>query len=698
MTSTYSVGVDVGGSFTDVALTTPGGTHRAKAPTNPDDFSDGVLAALTLVAVQDGLTLTDLLPRVTRMGLGTTAVTNVITALSGTTVGLVTTAGFEGELAVSNGIRPSDAEGRVHAPELLVPLRRTVGLHERIDRFGEVLQPLDETEVLEAARHLIEDQGADALAVSLMSAYANPHHEHHAAQLIRAAHPDVPVFVATELGPTIGFSQRTMLAVLNAYSANAIDGIEDLLDELQRQGLEIPVKLINASGGAIGVEAARRAPMNLMHSGPSGGVTAAAELAARHGLDKVIAADMGGTSFDISVITDGQPFRRLNAEVLEVPTSMSAVDVRSIGSGGGSIAWTDRRGMLRVGPRSARSFPGPACYGRGGTEPTVTDALLVLGFIDPKHFLGGSMSLDLDAARAACAWVGEQIGLDGIAVAQGIWTLALADMVAAVRMVFNRRGLDVREYSIVSYGGCGSLFTAAIGQALGVRHVVVPEVASVFSAFGAATANIRRERTQSVSVELPTEPGLVEAVVTQLLADVHRDLDEERVPTDPRKITLEADLRYKRQRFDLSVPFQHELPIADALEHAEKEFFELYTKIYGTGSALLGAPVELVTVRAIGIGTTSTPPVTAVSADATEIAGRPAPAGVRMVVLPGVEQPVNVDVFDETALRPGVTITGPACIDKVDTTVWLPTGATAAVAADRTLVLGLSAITTGVQR
>ncbi|GAF48130.1 hydantoinase/oxoprolinase family protein [Rhodococcus wratislaviensis] len=694
MTRTYSVGVDVGGSFTDIALTTPNGTHRAKAPTNPQDFSDGVLTALELVATHAGCTLTDLLPRIARMGLGTTAVTNVIAALSGTTVGLLTTAGFEGELAVSNGIRPSGPDGRVHAPELLVPIRNTVGLHERIDRFGEVLHSLDETEVLEAARHLIEDRGAAALAVSLMSAYANPSHEHRAAQLIRAAHPNVPVFAATELSPTIGFFQRTMFAVLNAYSADAIDGVEDLLDELQRLGLAVPVKLMNASGGAIGVGAARRAPMNLMHSGPSGGVAAAAELAARHGLDKVIAADMGGTSFDISMITDGQPFRRLNAEVLEVPTSMSAVDVRSIGSGGGSIAWTDRRGMLRVGPRSARSFPGPACYGRGGTDPTVTDALLVLGFIDPDHFLGGSMTLDLEAATAACAHVGEPIGLDAIGVARGIWTLALADMVAAVRMVFNRRGLDVREYSIVSYGGCGSLFTAAIGQALGVRHVVVPEVASVFSAFGAATANIRRERTQSVAVELPTAPTSVEAVVVQLLQAVHLDLDEERVPADARRVTLEADLRYKRQRFDLSVAFQHELSIADALEHAEKEFFELYTRIYGTGSSLLGAPVELVTLRAIGMGTIATPAVGDAS-EATEDAGQPAPVGVRTVDLPGSAQPLNVDWLDETALHPGVTITGPACIDKVDTTVWLPPGATATVAADRTLILDLSATIPG---
>jgi N-methylhydantoinase A len=692
VTQTVSVGVDVGGSFTDVVFSAGSKTVRAKAPTNPADFSEGVLAALQLIAEQEQVDIRGLLARVDRMGLGTTAVTNVIAALAGSTVGLLTTQGFEDELALSGGIRPSDGDGRVNAPVQLVPRRRIIGLDERIDRFGAVLSPLDPRQAVKAARALVDEHQVGALAVSLMSSYGNPAHERAATAAIRAELPELPVLVSTELTPVIGFFQRTVFTVLNAYAAASLDGVEEFLQAVRALGLSAPLRLVNAAGGAIGVQAARRVPMTLMHSGPAAGVSAAAAIALARGLPRVIACDMGGTSFDVSVVNDGRPLRKLNAQILQVPTSMSVVDVQSIGSGGGSIGWVDARGMLRVGPRSARSTPGPACYARGGTEPTVTDALLVLGYIDADHFLGGSMRLEPAAAEQACAKVGAQIGLSAQQVARGIVSLALADMVAAVRLVLNRRGLNARDYGLISYGGCGSLFTAEIARQLGVRRVVVPEVASVLSAYGAATAPVRHERSQSLATEMPVDPVRFETVLAELTAAVSKDLDDDHVPPLDREISVEADLRYKRQRFDLSVPVPETQGSQAAISALEAAFYASYTEVYGTGSSQLGAPVELVTLRVAGRGLAPSVGEIGRPDDAPAATSSPAATGTRAVWMTGVAAPVQVSVFDGGALAGGSRITGPACVDKVDTTIWIPAGATAATRDDGSMLIDLSQV------
>ena len=684
-----TIGVDVGGSFTDLVWIDGDRVLRSKAPTNPADFGDGVLAALSLVAEQAGVEVPDLLAEVSHFGLGTTAVTNVVAALSGATVGLITTAGFTDELTLSGGIRPSAADGRVHAPVSVVAPERIVGVDERIAGDGEVLRPLDVAEAVAAAERLVAE-GADALSVSFVSAYRDPRHEQRAAEAIRARYPDVPLFVGSEAAPTVGFFQRTVYAALNAFSGLALEGVEKFLGRVHELGLRTPVRLVNAVGGATGVAAARRAPMTLMHSGPAAGVSAAAQIARSLGLDKIVACDMGGTSFDVSVVDDGKPLRRLGAEVLEVPTSLAMVDVESIGSGGGSVGWVDARGMLRVGPRSARSVPGPACYGRGGTEPTVTDALLVLGYIDADSFLGGSMRLDRDAAVDACASLGERLDMDAEAVARGIRSLALADMVAAVRMVLNRRGLDSTEYTLVSYGGCAGAFTADIAAALGARGVVAPDVASVLSAYGASTTAVRHERAQSVAEAMPVAAGRLTEIVRGLHDQVLADLEEDGVPGDRRVLAVEADLRYKRQKFELTVPMtvSADLTVAESdVAALEQAFLDYYVSVYGVGASLTGAPVELVTLRVIG---------TVQEVEGADVAEDVVHGGSTEVVIPVRRTvltsagPVEAGVVHDHDLAPGAVLRGPALVTKVDTTLWVPVGASAGVDAAGLLSIDLS--------
>lgn len=386
------LGIDVGGTFTDAVLTDGSKVWRAKSPTVAADLGRSVLDATTLLAQRAGSTLPELLPRIARFGLGTTAVTNVLTARTGVRVGLVTTAGFEDSLPLAKGRRVSDGIWSVY-PEAIVPRERIVGVRERVDRDGHVLIALDPDAAVDAARHLVEDHQVASLAVSFLWSFKNPDHEFRAAAAIREAFPSVPAISGADRQPTIREFERTAYAVLNAYAVAAVPGIDQLARTLEELGLVVPVLLVHSSGGAMTAAEARHAPILLAGSGPAAGVAASLSIAKAAAQKNLVTCDMGGTSFDVAVVTDQRVPRRTRSELAGLLTSLPMVDTESIGAGGGSIAWVDARGMLRVGPHSAGADPGPACYGRGGESPTVTDALLVLGFLDADRFLGGDMHL-----------------------------------------------------------------------------------------------------------------------------------------------------------------------------------------------------------------------------------------------------------------------------------------------------------------
>jgi N-methylhydantoinase A len=678
----YCIGVDVGGTFTDVVLSDGRRVWRAKSPSSTTALGEGVIAGCRLVAQRAGTTLERLLPQVARFGLGSTAVTNVIAARTGRRVGLITTHGFEDLVPIAR-VRREPREGWLVPPDGLIERDWILGVAERIDRDGKILQPLDSNEVVKAARSLLEKQRVEAIAVSFLWSCVNPIHEQQALQAIRAANPDVPVVSGAALHPVVREYERTTFALLNAYTSGALSGIDELVDELQQLGLSRPPLLIHSGGGSISVAEGRRAPAVLAESGPAAGVVGALAVCRAEKISDAVACDMGGTSFDMSIIRQSEPLRRTRGNLMGVWTALAMVDIESVTAGGGSIGWADSMGFLRVGPRSAGARPGPACYGRGGINPTVTDALVVLGYIDPKHFLGGEMHLDPEAARNACARLGSELGTDAIKAAWGIWEIAKVEMIRALRAQFAQRGLDPREFAIISMGGCGGLFNPLIARELGVRRVLIPELTSVLSAFGAANADIRRERTRSIGVLLPAAGEALAAIASELTQTVSDDLAADGIAAAYRTVSFEADLRFMRQQFELTIPCDPGFG-AQAQNDLINAFTSEYQRRYGKGALVLGAPVELVSLRAVGHGQT-------VRAELVHSpAGRAAQIQQKrkrqIWVGDGSQvQPINVDVLSSIDLQPGELIQGPALLDGADTTIWIPPRVTARLSEHRTI-------------
>jgi N-methylhydantoinase A len=478
--------------------------------------------------------------------------------------------------------------------------------------------------------------------------------------------------------------ERMTATVMNAYTWRVFSIFLDAVEaRLAAAGLRVRVAVMHSNGGTMAPAEARAKPIFLAQSGPVAGVAAAQALACGAGLADVITGDMGGTSFDVAVIRGGTPERQARAEVFGLWTGMSTVAVGSIGAGGGSIAWRDARGVLRVGPRSAGADPGPACYGRGGRDATVTDALVVLGLVDPRNFLGGRVVLDGESAVAALGRLGESVGLDVDKTARGIYRLAAEQMTLAVKGLLVERGLDPRRFAFVCYGGCGALFGAPIARALGITRLLVPGLAAVFSAYGAATADVRRDVVRTLFRPLPLAPDELAACFVALEAEVRAAMAEEGV--SPERVTLarEVDLRFHRQTWEVSVPLAG-LDAAGVGGLADA-FRERYAALYGRGALAQGAGIDLVNCRLIASGTVPRPrdtPATLGPADAA-----PARRGARAAWMAGADGRAPVAVYDGERLAPGMTLAGPAVIDRRDTTILVPAGDRAAVDAAGSLVI-----------
>jgi len=679
-------GIDVGGTFTDCVLTEGNRVWRAKSPTTPGEIGKGVLAAAALAAERRGESLRATMPKVARFGLGTTAITNTLAARTGKRVGLLTTAGFEEMIPFARGSRVIDDEGWLVTPPSVIDLDTIAGVAERIDREGRIVSPLDPVE--SAIRRLVEHGKIEALVVSFLWGFRNPVHEERVVAIARRIYPQLTVLSAGLLHPAAREFERTSFALLNAYVSGALGGIDELAAELALLGLKPSLLLVHSQGGSISVAEAKNRPLGLAASGPAAGVAACVAVAKAAGIGDVVTCDVGGTSFDVSVIVNGEAASRTRGEVMGMWTALRQVDVESIGAGGGSIGWIDARGLLRVGPQSAGSIPGPACYGRGGTSATVTDALVVLGYIDPDRFLGGDFKLDAAAARAACTALGEQMSMDAETTAWGIRRLALAGMVKATRGRTGMLGLDLREQAFISFGGSGSLFTPDLALAVGAKKVLVPELASVLSAFGAATTDIRRERIHSMLALFPVDPAVVAKVSTELSRSVLDDLAADGVSEADRSVYFEADLRFSKQISEIAMPLPAGGFDADAVDALLGAFRSEYARRYGHGALALGAPIELATIRAVGIGRTTQAVLSPTNEDVVA-AGTPAPIARRRSVRleRGDAGREDIAVFDGDRLRPGHALRGPALIDARDTTIWVPAGATAAVNGQGTLLM-----------
>jgi len=670
---TYAIGIDVGGTFTDCYVTDGRRGWRGKAPTTPPALDAGVVAALDIAAAEVGTPLATLLGDTARFTLGTTAVTNCLAQRSGLCTGLVVTEGFRDLWPMARGHRLG-VDGMNHPLPVLVPRRRIAEVPERIDRDGRILCPLDEDAVAGALDRLVGAEGVQSLAVCLLWSFRNPVHERRVRAAAEARHPGIPVSCSAELFPVIREYERMTTTVLNAYAAGACGAFLDAVEaRLRAAGLRAPIAVMQSSGGTFTPAEARAKPVFLAQSGPVAGVAGARELGRRLGAPDLLTGDMGGTSFDVAAIHAGVPERRARAELFGLWTGMSTVAVESIGAGGGSVAWADARGALRVGPRSAGADPGPACYGRGGTEPAVTDALVVLRLVPPGRFLGGRIVLDGESALAALAALGSRVGLGPEDTARGIYRLAREQMTLAVKTLLFARGLDPRRYAFLCYGGCGPLFATPIARALGIRRVVVPRLAAVFSAFGAAVAEPRREAVCTLFRPLPVAPDEIAASCARLADEVRAAIATSGVAAGDVVVQHEVDMRFRRQTWELTLPLAR--IDAETIAGLGAAFRTRYAEVYGNGALAERTPVDLVNCRAIA---TRRPAPDAASPTSPSRAAATA-RGARVVWLPDAERALRVPLYDGEALAPGMTFAGPALVELPDTTILLGAGERARV-------------------
>jgi len=660
------LGVDVGGTFTDLLLQDDATktTYRAKTPSTPQDQSIGVSEGVRLICEKAGVKPSD----ISLVLHGTTVATNAVLEGKGARVGLLVTEGFEHTLHLAKSWTPGPLFGWIvmDKPDPLAALKDTRGIPERIDARGNVVRELDEARAIE----LIEDlcgSGIEALTISLMHSYANPAHEQRLRELVLERFPEMHVSLSSDILPEFREYDRAITTVMNDYvrpiMTRYLSRIEKRLAEV---GVSSKLHIVRSDGGLMSAEAAASRPVHTVLSGPAGGVTATAMIARRTGLNKLLAFDMGGTSTDVSVIIDGEPTISRSTDVGYFPAKVPTLDVRSVGAGGGSIAEvSELTSSLRVGPRSAGAMPGPVAYGRGGTEPTVSDANVVLGYLPPK-LLGGDMSLDVEGAREAVAGIGQAIGLEPEAAAQGILDIANEVMLGALRVITVQRGLDPRDFGIVAFGGAGPLHANAMAALLGCYPVVVPHNPGVLSALGFLEAEFKNEFVRTL---IGSIAGMDDAHVFEQFAELRGKavewLDEQEVAEGDRGITYSLDLRYEQQGFEVSIQVPAEtIDSASGLETALADFHDTHERLYGVRFDL---PIELVALRVVATG--ATPPVD----EAPPAAGSTSISDAIIETLPGYFQGkwINTPHVDRDKLAAGARVEGPAIIRQYDTTTVL---------------------------
>ncbi len=689
------VGVDIGGTFTDVALLDPDGRLTVgKQATTPEDPRVGVVEALRHV-LRDAGVAPDALTRVVH---GTTLATNVVVERRGGPVALVTTDGFGDVLALGRQARVEDDRYDLGytPPAPLVSPALTFEVVERVTARGEVLVPLRE-DALTAVVDAVAAAQPAAVAVCLLHSYAHPDHERRVAAACQAALPDAFVVASCDVWPELREYERAMTTVVCALVGPVMAGyLRGLEDQLATLGVRCPVEVMESSGGVVSAEAATRRPVCTVESGGAAGVLAAGAVGARVGAADVISFDMGGTTAKTGIVRDGRPAIAHDFQIAGrgsfggarpgtgVPVKTPVVDLAEVGAGGGSVAWLDPGGALRVGPRSAGAVPGPACYGRGGTEPTVTDANLLLGYLDPRGLAGG-VTLDRARAESAVTPLAAALGVEPVDAADVIHEIANTTMAAAIRMVTVQRGIDPRDFTLVAFGGAGPVHVAHLAAQFAIRSVIVPWAAGVASAVGLLASEPTVELVQTLLVDLTDgATGALDAVFADLEARARRELGADDDPTA--RIARSADLRYRGQAHQLTVEMP---PAGHAVPALVAAFHDRYQHAYGIRS---DAPTEFVSARVrVTHPRASRPP-----RPATTTAPTPAePVTTRPVRFPGTGRYRATPVFDWSGLAPGAHTDGPALLVGDDTTVVVPTGTSARLDGDRNVLLRPSATPPG---
>ncbi|MGM0446989.1 MAG: hydantoinase/oxoprolinase family protein [Methanobacteriota archaeon] len=647
-TGNQAIGVDVGGTFTDVALSLDGDLVTAKVPST-DDQSEGVAAGIERACEAAGIDPES----VTEFSHAMTVSVNALLENDGARTALVTTEGFRDVLEIGRQTRPSLYDLDAEKPAPLVPRRRRFEVAERATPDG-IERPVDDDDIESLVADL-RDAGVESVAVCLLHAYAHPVNEARVADALRAE-LDIPVSASHEVLPEFREYERTSTTAVDAYVRPAIDGYVGRLTERARDlGLPQP-RIMQANGGVTDADTVRRNAVTTVLSGPAAGVVGASATAgADADRDGLITFDMGGTSSDVSLVRDGEVARTTESVIADRPIGTPMVDVETVGAGGGSIAWVDAGDALRIGPRSAGADPGPACYGKGGTEPTVTDANLVLGYVGADTDLGGDLSLDAAAARDALADLADEAGMDGpVTAALGVHRVANADMTRAIRSVTVERGHDPREFGLVAFGGAGPMHAVSIADGLDIGRVVVPHASGVLSAYGLLAADETRDAVRTRQGPLgEVDPEAVDALYGELADDL---LDEVSDP-DAARVEYAADCRYAGQSFELTVDVERPFDPAAVGER----FAAVHGSAYGYRA---DEPIDLVNCRATATVSRSAPAVGAVGGEADE------PRTTREAVFPDGSHETHV--YDRDRFPADEPVKGPVVIEGAESTVVVP--------------------------
>lgn len=680
----YYVGIDIGGTFTDtVVIDEAGRVKMYKAPTTPEDRSIGVLDALALAAQDQELPVEDFLEQTAYFGHGTTAATNALIEYKGAKTGLITTRGFRDAVLIQRSMG-----GWSGSPELIThyserslptpivprPLIREVS--ERVDYKGKVIVPLNEDEVRRTLRRL-RDEGVEAIGVSLLWSFLNPAHERAIKRIAAEETPELFVSLSSELVPVLGEYERTATTVINAYLSPVIASyVGNLESKLQQMGLRERLTIMDSSGGVMPAAESSSRAVGLLSSGPAGGVLASVQLGKSLGYENIITTDMGGTSFDVSVIANGEPSMAKISTVGKYHVAQPMIDITAIGSGGGSIARV-LAGFLTVGPESAGAEPGPVCYDRGGTEPTITDADVVLGIIDPDFFLGGRMKLNRKKAEGAIREkIAEPLGITVEQAAAGIRQIADFQLADLLRNVTVGQGYDPRDFVIFAYGGAGPTHCYAYGRESNARAVVVPHTATVHSAFGAVTSDLHQSFL--LSAPLATPPGFDLASKFIDAARINEPFDrlegagraamrENNVADENIRIQRTLELRYRQQVNEVTVPVKNGALESPDIDRVVDDFEKKYEGLYGEGTGVREAGIEIVTFRVDVTGLLAKPAMSPESPPYGRV--EDARTGTRQVYFRETAGFIPTTIYLGERLPSGAEVEGPAIIEHSGTTI-----------------------------
>jgi N-methylhydantoinase A len=680
----YLVGIDIGGTFTDCAIVDRAGKLlTTKVPSTPQDFSRGMMDALDAGAQALGLTLDGFCRDIDFLSHGTTVGTNTIIQKRGARVGLITTRGHEDAIHIMRGSRGyggRDIRKVVHFPETskpqpIVPKRLIRGVSERVDCFGEIVVELNQKEAEAAIRELVAE-GVQAIAICFLWSFRNSKHELQVKKLVERIKPDLFVTCSVDIAPKWGEYERVTATALNAYLGPVMSGYLSKLDStLNGLGYAHGLQIAQCGGGTVPVARAGEAPLLTLDSGPVAGVTASMFLGAAMGEKNIITTDMGGTSFDVSIIYDGKPAYSFISNTGQYEYFLPKVDLQAIGAGGGSLVRANpETRTLTVGPDSAGAFPGPVCYGRGGKIPTVTDAQLVLGYLDPDNFAGGRMKLDREAALREITLLGKSIGLSPLETAAGVCRIVELNMADVIRKVTVEKGFDPRDFVLFAFGGAGPAHAGVFAAELGVKKVIVPQrkAASTWCAFGAAAADVLHIFEHTEILQTPVDAARVNKIISILENRAKQLMAAEGIASTRQRFEFSVDVRHRGQINEVEVllpwdrvPSQYEAAL-------RKLFVDRYQKLYGRGSALAGAQLELVVYRLRARALTPRPklPRAKTLSKAIPKAATRKPRTIQWATAK------KTAIYDGDRLAIGNVIRGPAIVETSDTTVVVQPGRT----------------------